>query len=63
MRGSEFAEVEPYVIPVGEDAGASVGAAWVLGTVKAVLLLWLASLTGEDEATEFPAAPGTDDTE
>jgi hypothetical protein len=59
MRGSEFGEAEPYVVPVGEDAGAG----WVLDTVKAVLLLRPASPTGEEEATEFPAAPGTDDTE
>jgi hypothetical protein len=54
MRG---AEVEPYIVPVGDGAG--VGAGWVRGTVKAVLLFRLASLAGEDEATEFPAAPET----
>jgi hypothetical protein len=57
MRGSDFGEAEPYVVPAEEDAGS------VLDTVKAVLLLWLASLTDEEEATEFPAAPGTVETE
>lgn len=61
MPRSEFGELEAYVVPVGEDACAG----RVFDAFKTVLLFRLASLTGKEEATEFPAtpAPGTGEAE
>ena len=53
MRGCEFVELEPCVVPTEKVCSGG-----ILDAVKTVLLLRLASLTGEEDLAEFPVAPG-----